>query len=94
MEFADAINGQTFAKAVDLTRRLQSEERAPLVEHAALAVSQTFCTCVTDGEDAAEHQFSAIHRQLILEVVTRVRGDDVDANRHAPSGLPDDRDAS
>ena len=94
MEFSDAINGQTFAVAVDLTRQVQSSERAPLVDHAALAVAQTFCTCVTDGEHAAEHQFSAIHRELILEVVKHVRGDDGDAELNAPSNLPDNRDAS
>lgn len=72
MEFADAINGRTFDFAVDLTRHLRTERLLPLAELVALAVSKSFCTCVTDGEDAAELQFSAIHGALIEEVVLRV----------------------
>jgi hypothetical protein len=76
MEFADAINGRMFDSAVDLTRHLRTERPLSLAELAALAVSRTFCTCVTDGEDAAEHQFSAIHGELIEEVILRVRAFD------------------
>lgn len=75
MEYSDTINGATFAAAVSLTRALQSERREPVVTSAAEAVLRTFCTCVTNGEDAAEHRFSEIHRQLIEEVSARVRSD-------------------
>ncbi len=73
MEYADAINGATFAAAVSLTRELQAARGEPVAASAAEAVSRTFCACVTDGEDAAEHRFSDIHRQLIEEVIARVR---------------------
>ena len=73
MEYADTINSATFAAAVSLTRELQSKRAEPVAKSAAEAVSRTFCACVTDGEDAAEHRFSEIHRQLIEEVIARVR---------------------
>ncbi len=73
MEYADTINGATFAAAVSLTQVLQSQRDEPLAKSATDAVSRTFCACVTDGEDAAEHRFSEIHRQLIAEVIARVR---------------------
>lgn len=73
MEYADAINTATFAAAVCLTRELQLGRSETLAQSAAEAVSRTFCACVTDGEDAAEHRFSAIHRELIEEVIARVR---------------------
>lgn len=67
------INDASFATAVGLARQLQSERSEPLIESASEAVSRTFCACVTGGEDAAEHRFSAIHRRLIDEVVARAR---------------------
>lgn len=73
MEYADAINSATFTAAVSLARELQLERSEPVAQSAADAVSRTFCACVTDGEDDAEHRFSAIHRQLIDEVIVRVR---------------------
>lgn len=73
MEYADTINSATFAAAVRLTRELQAERGEPVAASAAEAVSRTFCACVTDGEDAAEQHFSDIHRQLIEEVIARVR---------------------
>lgn len=73
MEYADTINSATFAAAIRLTRRLQAERDEPLATSATDAVSRTFCACVTDGEDAAEQCFSEIHRQLIEEVIARVR---------------------
>jgi len=72
-EFADATNGRTLDSAVDPTRHIRTERLLPLAELAAITVSKSFYTCVTDGEDAAEHQFSAIHGELIKEVVLRVR---------------------
>lgn len=73
MEYADTINTATLAAAVCLTRELQLERSEPLAHSTAEAVSRTFCACVTNGEDAAEHRFSDIHRQLVEEVIARVR---------------------
>lgn len=73
MEYGDAINSETFHLAVRITRKLRSERQEPLEALAAEAVSQAYCVCVTDGEDAAEHRFSDVHRKLITEVVERVR---------------------
>lgn len=68
MEYTDAIDTKTMAAAGRLTRKLGSARTAPLFERAAEAASQTFCTCVTEGEDVAEGQFSAIHTRLIEQV--------------------------
>ena len=68
MEYSDAIDPQTIAIAVRLTRKLGAERAVPVSEVAAEAVSKTFCTCVTDGEDAAERRFSPIHKRLIEEI--------------------------
>ena len=70
MEYSDAIDPETITAAVRLTRELASQRTAPLSELAAEAVSKTFCTCVVDGEDAAERQFSALHKRLIEQVAT------------------------
>jgi hypothetical protein len=70
MEYSDTIDTETIAAAVRLTRALGSASTAPLSELAAKAVSQTFCTCVTEGEDAAERQFSAIHARLVEQVAS------------------------
>lgn len=75
MEYADAIDSETIAAAVRLTRELGSMRAAPLSELAAEAVSKTFCTCVVDGEDAAERQFSTLHRRLIEQVATLAGSD-------------------
>lgn len=68
MEYADAIDPETIAAAVRLTRELGSTRATPVSELAAEAVSKTFCSCVVNGEDAAERQFSAIHTRLIEQV--------------------------
>jgi hypothetical protein len=73
MEYSDTINTVTFEKAVSLARQLQSERHEPVAKSAEEAVWKSFCVCVTDGEDAAENRFSAIHRELIEEVIARVR---------------------
>lgn len=73
MEYGDAINSETFRLAVQITRQLRAERQDPLGDLAAEAVSQAYCVCVTDGEDAAEHRLSDIHRKLIAEVTERVR---------------------
>lgn len=76
MEYPDSINAATFAAAVRRTQELRLERRAPLTELASIAVSETFCACVTAGEDAAEHHLSGIHAELIAQVVARVQAAD------------------
>ena len=73
MEYGEAINSETFTLAVNIARRLRAERREPLTNLAAEAVAQAYCVCVTDGEDAAEHRFSDVHRKLIEDVAARVR---------------------
>ena len=73
MEYGEAINTDAFWTAVAITRRLQAQRPEPLAQLATEAVAQAYCVCVTDGEDAAEHRFSDVHRKLIDEVVAHVR---------------------
>ncbi len=73
MEYGEAINSDAFARAVADTRRLRAHRRVPLREAATEAVAHAYCVCVTDGEDAAEHRFSDVHRKLIDDVAERVR---------------------
>lgn len=73
MEYSDSINPATFAAAVQRTQQLCVERRAPLAELASIAVSESFCSCVTAGEDAAEHHLSGIHAELIAQFVARVQ---------------------
>lgn len=74
MEYPDTINGPTSAAAVSVAIALK--RRGSFADSAAEAVSKTFCVCVTDGEDAAEHRFSGTHRELIDEAVARMRSAD------------------
>jgi hypothetical protein len=83
MEYADAIDPETIAAAVRLTRELGSVRTAPVSELAAEAVSKTFCTCVVNGEDAAERRFSAIHTRLIEQVAT-LAGSDAEPTEPIP----------
>ncbi len=73
MEYGEAINPGTFALAVSIARQLRLERPDPLEELAAEAVALAFCTCVTEGEDAAEHRLSDVHGKLIEEVAEQVR---------------------
>lgn len=72
MEYGEAINSEAYEAAVAMTLRRRAHSDAPLTELASEAVAQAYCVCVTDGEDAAEHRFSDIHRKLIEDVVARV----------------------
>lgn len=73
MEYGDAISPEALAEAVKTTRTLRQDRPEPLADLAAEAVLMTFCTCVVEGEDAAEQRLSDVHRQLIAEVVAQVR---------------------
>lgn len=73
MEYGEAITGEAFARAVEIARKRRDLQRESLGEAATQAVAQAYCVCVTDGEDAAEHRFSDVHRKLIDDVVDRLR---------------------
>ena len=65
MEYADAIYDEAAELAFAIALRLKEEGSGDLGQTAAPAVARAYCLCVTDGEDAAEHRFSLIHRQLV-----------------------------
>lgn len=75
MEYPDAINPNHMTNAVSLTLDLLLQRDEPLAVLAAEAVSRTFCTCVTAGEDAAEGRLSVIHAKLIEAVIAQVSQD-------------------
>lgn len=82
MEYGDAMTTQAFEQAVRIARQRRDSTGEPLPKAALEAVAQAYCVCVTDGEDAAEHRFSDVHRKLIDDVVERLRF----LERHQPSG--------
>ena len=71
MEYPDVIDAAKMSDAVSLTLELLSRRDEPLQVLAAEAVSRTFCTCVTAGEDAAEGHPSVIHDALTETVVAQ-----------------------
>jgi hypothetical protein len=73
MEYAEAINENASERALAFGVRQLAEGRSDYGRIASEAVSFAYCACVTDGEDAAEHQFSKIHRNLIEEVELKLR---------------------
>jgi hypothetical protein len=72
MEYGDAINSDAFRRAVEISTRLHRKEGRSLPEAAKQGVADAYCVCVTDGEDAAEHRFSDVHRKLIEDVMRRL----------------------
>ena len=82
MEYGDAITTQSFERAVQIARQRRDSLGEPLPRAALEAVAQAYCVCVTEGEDAAEHRFSDVHRKLIDDVIERVTVLDPDG----PSG--------
>lgn len=83
MEYGDAITTQAFERAVQMARHRRDSRGEPLPRAALEAVAQAYCVCVTDGEDAAEHRFSDVHRKLIDDVIDRVKI--LDHERHSDS---------
>ncbi len=72
-DYHDAVDDARLnAAARDVLRRLLAECPAPVHDLAARVVTATFCTCVTDAEDASEGHLSTIHAELVEEVVKRV----------------------
>ena len=71
-ELSDAVSNERIEAAVDRTLRLRAQQvEAPLESLAWAAVEETFCTCVTGGEDAIENHLSAMHAALVCDVLQR-----------------------
>ena len=74
MEYGEAIDAETFERALKLADALISARRELPLEHIALeAVGRSYCACVTGGEDAAELRYSGVHRRLVEDVTTRLQ---------------------
>jgi hypothetical protein len=73
MEYAEAINDGAAKRAMAFGVRQLADGRSDYGRIATEAVSLAYCACVTDGEDAAEHQFSKIHRSLIDDLESKLR---------------------
>ncbi|WP_339913111.1 hypothetical protein [uncultured Brevundimonas sp.] len=89
MEFADTINRKTVGSAVDLPRRLRIECPLPLVVLTPPVAGRTFGAGVTDGDDAAQHQVSALHGDRIEEVVLGVAAFDAAGVAHTTDTAAD-----
>lgn len=72
MEYGEAINSEAFHRAVEISKRLRGEGQS-VADAASRGVAEAYCVCVTDGEDAAERQFSEVHRKLVDEVIGHLR---------------------
>lgn len=75
MEYGEAVTPEAFQRAVAIGRAMLRERDAPLSAVAMAAVSQAYCVCVTDGEDAAERRLSDVHRRLVETVAERLAGE-------------------
>lgn len=72
MEYGEAISRKAADKAFEAARQRLSRGRFDLRRIAAEAVSEAYCVCVVDGEDAAEGRLSPIHAILIDEIERRL----------------------
>lgn len=72
MEYGEAITPEALHRAVELARKRLRDDTLSIAAVASEAVSQTFCVCVVDGEDAAEGRVSDVHKRLIEAVVGRL----------------------
>jgi len=73
MEYSEAINELAAERALSLGLERLAKGRSDYRRIATEAVSHSYCACVTDGEDAAERQFSKIHRNLIDDLELKLR---------------------
>ena len=81
MEYGEAINAEASGHALKLARQLKLiRPELPLDQIAREAVGHAYCACVTDGEDAAEHRFSDVHRRLIEDLASTLRGQSASAS--------------
>jgi hypothetical protein len=72
-DYHDAVDDARLdAAARGVLSKSLAECPVPVHDLAARLVTETFCPCVTDAEDACEGQLSTIHAALIAEVVRRV----------------------
>jgi hypothetical protein len=73
MEYAEAINEEAAERAMSFALHGLTKGRSDYRALASEAVTHAYCVCVTQGEDAAEHQFSKIHRNLIDQLELKLR---------------------
>ncbi len=88
MEYGDVITPDAIRRAVEIARSRQGNEALAAAAVAPDAVARAFCTCVVDGQDAAEGRLSDLHRQIIEAVV-----DGLEANPHLEDGANNSREA-
>jgi len=72
MEYGEAINSDAAGRAFEAAVQMWAKGRDDPHQIAIRAVASAYCTCVTDGEDAAERHLSIIHANLIEEVERRL----------------------
>lgn len=72
MEYGEAISGDARARALAIAGRKLAAGDTDLRAVAAQSVAEAYCTCVVDGEDAAEGRLSPIHAKLIEELVSQL----------------------
>jgi hypothetical protein len=75
MEYGEAVTPEAFDRAVAIGRAMLRKDDTPLGEIALAAVSQAYCVCVTDGEDAAERRLSDVHQRLVETVAEFLAGE-------------------
>ncbi len=65
VEYGEAISPGAKDRAFEIGRRKLSSGRSDIRVIATEAVSEAYCVCVVEGEDAAEGHLSPIHANLI-----------------------------
>ena len=80
MEYGEAISAPARARALAIAGRKLAAGRTDLRAVAAESVAEAYCTCVVDGEDAAEGRLSPIHAKLIEQLESQL------AEQSAPQG--------
>lgn len=88
MEYGEAITPEALHKAVEIARKRLGDDPRSVAAVASEAVSEAFCVCVVDGEDAAERRMSEVHRRLIEAVVDRLRTSRVPGEQALPEVQP------
>ncbi len=72
-DYHDAVDDARLNAAARRVLSLSvTEPPTPVHDLAARIVTETFCPCVTDAEDACEGHLSEIHAELVIEVLRRV----------------------
>jgi hypothetical protein len=68
MEYGEAISTRAKDRALVIARRKLTSGRSDIRAIATEAVSEAYCVCVVEGEDAAEGRLSPIHANLIEDI--------------------------